>query len=144
MVCLAYSHKGIKQYLENQLGWGADNVMIDNGVYQNIQHVKSPKIRAEVTIGNFTKQSKDLTENEVQHLAIVYDFLEGLIKNKSSSEGEGSTTGIIGLQTTVYSDKNKHFVMQFDLNQDWNFGDLGNLNFKETLNKFLSHRILMI
>jgi hypothetical protein len=92
--------------------------MIDNGVYQNIQHVKSPKIRAEVTIGNFTKQSKDLTENEVQHLAIVYDFLEGLIKNKSSSEGEGSTTGIIGLQTTVYSDKNKHFVMQFDLNQD--------------------------
>lgn len=136
MICLAYSHKGIKQYLESQLGWGADNVMIDNGVYQNIQHVKSPKIRAEVTIGNFTKQSKDLTENEVQHLAIVYDFLEGLIKNKSSSEGEGSTTGIIGLQTTVYSDKNKHFVMQFDLNQDWNFGDLGNLNFKETLNKF--------
>ena len=136
MVCLAYSHKGVKQYLDDQLGWGADNVIIDNGVYQNIQHVKSPKIRAEVTIGNFTKQSKDLTENEVQHLAIVYDFLEGLTKNKSASEGEGSTAGIIGLQTTVYSDKNKHFVMQFDLNQDWNFGDLGNLNFKEVLNKF--------
>ena len=49
---------------------------------------------------------------------IVYDFFEGLTSSKSVSEQGGKVNGVIGLQSTVYSDKNKHFVMQFDLSQN--------------------------
>lgn len=141
MVCLAYSHKQMSQYLHDRLGWGVDNVMQDNAVYNNIQRIKNPKIRAEVTIGDYTKQSSNLTEDEVLHLAILYDFFEGLTSSKSVSEQEGRVSGIVGLQATVYSDKNKHFVMQFDLGQNWNFGeDLGSINFKEVLEKYYTSK----
>jgi hypothetical protein len=92
--------------------------MSDNAVFNNISRIKNPKIRAEVTIGDYTKQSSNLTEDEVMHLAIVYDFFEGLTSSKSVSEQGGKVNGVIGLQSTVYSDKNKHFVMQFDLSQN--------------------------
>lgn len=105
MVCLAYSHKKMSQYLHDELGWGSDTVMSDNAVFNNIQRIKNPKIRAEVTIGDYTKQSSNLTEDEVMHLAIVYDFFEGLTSSKSISEQGGKVNGVIGLQSTVYSDK---------------------------------------
>ena len=92
--------------------------MSDNAVFNNSQRIKNPNIRAEVTIGDYTKQSSNLTEDEVIHLAIVYDFFEGLTSSKSVSEQGGKVNGVIGLQSTVYSDKNKHFVMQFDLSQN--------------------------
>lgn len=140
MVCLAYSHKKMSQYLHDELGWGSDTVMSDNAVFNNIQRIKNPKIRAEVTIGDYTKQSSNLTEDEVMHLAIVYDFFEGLTSSKSVSEQGGKVNGVIGLQSTVYSDKNKHFVMQFDLSQNWDFKDLGSINFKEVLEKYYSSK----
>ena len=74
------------------------------------------------------------------HLAIVYDFFEGLTSSKSVSEQGGKVNGVIGLQSTVYSDKNKHFVMQFDLSQNWDFKDLGSINFKEVLEKYYSSK----
>ena len=64
-----------------------------------------------------TMQSSALTANDVMHLSIVYDFYQGLTMDQSHTEGSRSKSGIVGIQSHVYSDKNKHFVMQFDLNQ---------------------------
>ena len=42
--------------------------MSDNAVFNNISRIKNPKIRAEVTIGDYTKQSSNLTEDEVNEI----------------------------------------------------------------------------
>lgn len=78
MICLSYQHNGIFNEITKQLennSWYTSQYY-DNAVYQNIQHVKSPKIRSEVTINGVTKQSSALTADDVMHLSIVYDFIK--------------------------------------------------------------------
>lgn len=138
MICLSYQHNGIFNEITKQLennSWYTSQYY-DNAVYQNIQHVKSPKIRSEVTINGVTKQSSALTADDVMHLSIVYDFYQGLTTDQSHAEGSRSKSGIVGIQSHVYSDKNKHFVMQFDLNQTWNFGNGNSFNVKSVLDQY--------
>lgn len=138
MICLAYSHRGVYNEISRQLERNPDSVSpyYDNAVYQNIQHIKSPKIRAEVVVDNNVLQSSALNENDVMHLAIVYDFYQNLVTKQSQSDTANSQIGIIGLQSHVYSDKNKHFIMQFDINKTWDFGRFGSFNFKTILDQY--------
>lgn len=138
MTCLAYSHKNIYNEITEQIEKDPNTLSpyFDNAVYQNIQHIKSPKIRSEVVINNTVQTSAKLNESDVMHLAIVYDFYQNLISKQSQSDTGNSQIGVIGLQSHVYSDKNKHFIMQFDLNKTWNFGRFGSFNFKTLLDKY--------
>ena len=138
MICLAYSHKGVYNEISRQLEQNPDapSPYYDNAVYQNIQHIKSPKIRAEVVVDGRAIQSSALNEDDVMHLAIVYDYYQNLFTKQSQSDTASSQTGIIGIQSHVYSDKNKHFIMQFDINKTWDFGRFGSFNFKTILDKY--------
>ena len=119
MTCLAYSHRNIYNEITKQIENSVDaqSPYFDNAVYENIQHVKSPKIRSEVVINGSVQISAKLNESDVMHLAIVYDFYQNLVTKQSQSDTGNSQIGIIGLQSHVYSDKNKHFIMQFDINK---------------------------
>ena len=138
MTCLAYSHRNIYNEITKQIENSVDaqSPYFDNVVYENIQHVKSPKIRSEVVINGSVQTSAKLNESDVMHLAIVYDFYQNLVTKQSQSDTGNSQIGIIGLQSHVYSDKNKHFIMQFDINKTWNFGRFGSFNFKTLLDKY--------
>jgi hypothetical protein len=119
MICLAYSHRNIFNEISQQLENNPDlqSPYYDNAIYQNIQHVKNPKIRSEVIVGKNIQTSAKLNESDVMHLAIVYDFYQNIVTKQLQSDTANSQVGIIGLQSHVYSDKNKHFIMQFDINR---------------------------
>ena len=138
MICLAYSHRNIFNEISQQLENNPDlqSPYYDNAIYQNIQHVKNPKIRSEVIVGKNIQTSAKLNESDVMHLAIVYDFYQNIVTKQSQSDTANSQVGIIGLQSHVYSDKNKHFIMQFDINKTWNFGRFGSFNFKTLLDQY--------
>lgn len=138
MICLAYAHRNIFNEITQQLESNPDlqSPYYDNAVYQNIQHIKSPKIRSEVVVNRNVQTSAKLTESDVIHLAIVYDFYQNLVTKQSQSDTANSQIGIIGLQSHVYSDKNKHFIMQFDINKTWDFGRFGSFNFKTILDQY--------
>lgn len=138
MICLAYSHRNIYNEITQQLEKNPDlqSPYYDNAIYQNIQHIRSPKIRSEVTVGRNTQTSAKLNESDVMHLAIVYDFYQNITTKQSQSDTANSQVGVIGLQSHVYSDKNKHFIMQFDINKTWDFGRFGSFNFKTILDQY--------
>lgn len=138
MTCLAYLHRNvfneITKQLENDLDYGSP--YYDNAVFRNIHNIKSPKIRSEVSINDNVRTAAKLNESDVMHLAIGYDFYQNLITKQSQSDTGNSRSGIIGLQSHVYSDKNKHYIMQFDLNNTWDFGKFGSFNFKNILDNY--------
>lgn len=138
MICLAYSHRNVFNEISQQLENNPDvqSPYYDNAIYQNIQHVKSPKIRSEVVVNRNVQTAAKLNESDVMHLAIVYDFYQNLVTKQSQSDTANSQIGIIGLQSHVYSDKNKHFIMQFDINKTWDFGRFGSFNFKTILDQY--------
>lgn len=92
----------------------------------NDHFVLPPKIRSDVTINGKTKNSASLTTKEVFTLSILYDFYQNLQKD-----------GIVNLQPTTFSDKNRHFLIPFDLNKDVTTID-GKINVKTILNNFLN------
>ena len=138
MTCLAYLHRNvfneITKQLENDLDYGSP--YYDNAVFRNIHNIKSPKIRSEVSINDNVRTAAKLNESDVMHLAIGYDFYQNLMTKQSQSDTGNSRSGIIGLQSHVYSDKNKHYIMQFDLNNTWDFGKFGSFNFKNILDNY--------
>lgn len=143
MVCLSYLHKNINHELKKQSAQLFKDGLISpyesNVVFNNIQNVKSPKIRSEVTFNGRTVQSAQLTDADVIHLSMVYDFYQGLVSEQSQAD-EIKKTGIVGIQSHVYSDKNKHFVMQFDLNSLWNCNGQ-TLNFKTILDNYFKQAL---
>lgn len=138
MICLSYLHRNIYNEISDQLNSNPElnSLYYNNAIYNNINNVRSPKIRAEVSINGNTQTSAKLNEYDVMHLALAYDFYQGLFSKQSQSDTSTSQKGIIGLQSHVYSDKNKHFIMQFDINKSWDFGQFGSFNFKSLLDKY--------
>lgn len=117
MLCLAYRHDDIHKRISQ-----SDNtIYTDNLIYKNIGNVLNPQIRSGVinTNGVF-KSAAELTTDEVLHVAILYDFYKNLTVEYNLQENIQKQSGIIGMQSHVYSDKNKHFVQMFDLSKVWN------------------------
>lgn len=138
MLCLVYRHIDIHDRIEKEINDNLDKGSIynDNLVYLNIDKIASPKIRTEVSLFGKTTSSADLNSADCMHLAMVYDFYQQLVTKQSSNENQGAISGVVGFQTHVYSDKNKHFIMQFDLNKPWDFYD-ESINFKDLLTQYL-------
>lgn len=119
MLCLAYRHKDIYKRIKNQ----EDTIYNDNIIYNNISNVLNPQIRSGVIHNGKFKSAAELTTDEVIHIAILYDFYKNLTSGQTIQEGINKRSGIIGLQSHVYSDKNKHFVQMFDLDATWQYTD---------------------
>jgi hypothetical protein len=119
MLCLAYRHKDIHERIEKQ----GNSIYNDNIVYSNINNVLNPQIRSGVIHNGKFKSAAELTTDEVIHIAILYDFYKNLTSGQTIQEGINKRSGIIGLQSHVYSDKNKHFVQMFDLDATWEYRD---------------------
>lgn len=138
LICLAYSHRAIYNEITKQIEDNEDisSPYLNNAVYRNIQYIKNPRIRSHVVVGNTTQISAKLNEHDIMHLAIVYDYFNNLISKQSDSDTANSQVGIIGVQTHCYSDKNKHYIMQFDLNKTWDFGSNLKFNIKQVLDNY--------
>lgn len=136
MVCLSYLHKNIHDRIKERIDRNPRRLSQygNNPVYQNIQHIHRPKIRSEVSINDNTKQSVALNVDDVMYLAIGYDYFQGLFSEQSNTEGR-TESGVVGMQVHTYSDKNKHFVMQFDFGENWEFEN-GPINFKNIISKY--------
>ena len=137
MQCLAYNHKKMFNRISEQSS--RDNIASiynSNIIFQNIQNIKAPIIRSKVNVNGSIKDATALNANDVMYLAIADDFYRNLIEKQSNTDEGASLSGIIGLQAHVYSDKNRHFIMQFDLNQDWIF-DGQRINFKKALTDYI-------
>lgn len=119
MLCLAYRHRDIHERIEKQ----ENTIYNDNIIYSNIKNVLNPQIRSGVIHNGKFKSAAELTTDEVIHIAILYDFYKNLTSEQTIQEGINKRSGIIGLQSHVYSDKNKHFVQMFDLNKSWKYRD---------------------
>lgn len=119
MLCLAYRHKDIYERIEKQ----GNTIYDDNIIYSNINNVLNPQIRSGVIHDGKFKSAAELTTDEVIHIAILYDFYKNLTSGQTIQEGINKRSGIIGLQSHVYSDKNKHFIQMFDLEKSWKYKD---------------------
>lgn len=119
MLCLAYRHKDIHERIEKQ----GNTIYNDNIIYNNIDNVLNPQIRSGVIHDGKFKSAAELTTDEVIHIAILYDFYKNLTSGQTIQEGINKRSGIIGLQSHVYSDKNKHFIQMFDLEKSWKYKD---------------------
>lgn len=119
MLCLAYRHKDIYERIEKQ----GNTIYDDNIIYSNINKVLNPQIRSGVIHDGKFKSAAELTTDEVIHIAILYDFYKNLTSGQTIQEGINKRSGIIGLQSHVYSDKNKHFIQMFDLEKSWKYKD---------------------
>lgn len=137
MQCLVYNHKKMFNRISEQIS--RDNIASiynSNIIFQNIQNIKAPIIRSKVNVNGSIKDATALNANDVMYLAISDDFYRNLIEKQSNTDEGASLSGIIGLQAHVYSDKNRHFIMQFDLNKDWIF-DGQRINFKKALTDYI-------
>lgn len=140
MICLAYNHYLIYDRIKRQINEDLKNNSYYNSqynynvVFNNIQHIRRPRIRAEVSIDRVTKQSASLSAQDVIYLAIGYDYFQSLFKPQSYVEGKREEA-IIGFQAHTYSDKNKHFVSQFNVGATWNINGK-NINLKHCLDRY--------
>lgn len=130
IISLVYNHNAIidEIRLQNEIDTENENVTQHNLLYNSISDnfLLSPKIRSDVNLNGKVKKPANLTVSEVLRLAIMHDFYQNLTNN-----------GIIGLQPTTFSDKNKHFLIQFNLNQTLNT-PIGALNLKSIINDFFN------
>lgn len=126
MLCLAYRHDDIYEYLKESIN-NPNNTDSSpyayNFVYNNMEtpnpFVLSPQIRSGIMSaqGRFISAAS-MTANDVMHIAILNDFYDNLITPKKINDYGKSRRGIVGFQSHVYSDKNKHFIQMFDLDMD--------------------------
>lgn len=126
MLCLAYRHDDIYEYLKESIN-DPNNTDSSpyayNFVYNNMEtanpFVLAPQIRSGIMSaqGRFISAAA-MTANDVMHIAILNDFYDNLVTPKKINDYGKSRTGIVGFQSHVYSDKNKHFIQMFDLNMD--------------------------
>jgi hypothetical protein len=120
MLCLSYRHRDIhKRLLEDQNKHNIQTPYFYNIAYNNIDHIHAPQIRAGVLAKDGTyKTAASLSADEVMHLAILHDFYDNLTNAYTLDENSGQRSGIVGFQSHVYSDKNKHFIQMFDLSAE--------------------------
>ena len=126
MLCLAYRHDDIYEYLKESIN-NPNNTDSSpyayNFVYNNMEtanpFVLAPQIRSGIMSaqGRFISAAS-MTANDVMHIAILNDFYDNLVTPKKINDYGKSRRGIVGFQSHVYSDKNKHFIQMFDLDMD--------------------------
>ena len=123
MQCLAYNHRLMANHINDHVITSNDpSPLYHNLVCKNINKIKHPKIRTEVKKeikGKLpvVESTATLDPQSLLHLAIGYDFLMPLLGNVSDEEESKSV--VVGFQTHCYSDKTKHFIMQFDITEGW-------------------------
>jgi hypothetical protein len=121
MQCLAYNHRLMANHINDHVITSNDpSPLYHNLVCKNINKIKHPKIRTEVKKeikGKLpvVESTATLDPQSLLHLAIGYDFLMPLLGNVSDEEESKSV--VVGFQTHCYSDKTKHFIMQFDITE---------------------------
>ena len=126
MLCLAYRHDDIYEYLKESIN-NPNNTDSSpyayNFIYNNMEtanpFVLAPQIRSGIMSaqGRFISAAA-MTANDVMHIAILNDFYDNLVTPKKINDYGKSRNGIVGFQSHVYSDKNKHFIQMFDLDMD--------------------------
>lgn len=124
MLCLSYRHHDIHKRLEeDRQNRDIQTPYFYNIAYNNINHIRAPQIRAGVLAKDGTyKTAASLSADEVMHLAILHDFYDNLTTEYTLDENSRQRSGIVGFQSHVYSDKNKHFIQMFDLSAEWLVG----------------------
>jgi hypothetical protein len=124
MLCLAYRHNDIhKRLREDHENRNTFTPYDFNIAYNNINNIHAPQIRAGILSPDGTyKSSASLSTDEVMHIAVLHDFYDNLTKKYTLDESSSQRSGIVGFQSHVYSDKNKHFIQMFDLSAEWMIG----------------------
>ena len=121
MLCLAYRHDDIYEHLKEKVK-STESLYEYNFIYNNVNYLEAPQIRSGImsSQGKFIS-SAAMTANDVMHVAILNDFYSNLTIPKKLNDAGQARVGIVGFQSHVYSDKNKHFIQMFDLNHDWKY-----------------------
>ena len=136
--CLIYLHKNLYNDIKNRLEETDKNSpYLINPIYQNIDRVKKPVIKAELNYNDQVKQSADWAFDSLIHTAIVCDYYHSLVGTQSYEENAKTASGIMSFQTTVFSDKNTHYNNLFDTNDDWQFAQFGKYNIRSILENYL-------
>lgn len=136
--CLIYLHKDLYNDIRNRLEETDKNSpYLINPIYQNIDRVKKPVIKAELNYNDQVKQSADWAFDSLIHTAIVCDYYHSLVGTQSYEENAKTASGIMSFQTTVFSDKNTHYNNLFDTNNDWQFAQFGKYNIRSILENYL-------
>lgn len=132
IISLVYNHNEIFDRLINpptETIEHPNNVAAHNLIVQNIESgfLLSPRIRSDININGKIKKPANLKVSEVARLSIMHDFYQNLVDNLE---------GLIYLQPTTFSDKNKHFLITYNIGKTINTS-LGEVNIKEILNNYL-------
>lgn len=136
--CLIYLHKDLYNDIRNRLEETDKNSpYLINPIYQNIDRVKKPVIKAELNYNDQVKQSANWAFDSLIHTAIICDYYHSLVGTQSYEENAKTASGIMSFQTTVFSDKNTHYNNAFDTNNDWQFAQFGKYNIRSILENYL-------
>ena len=132
IISLVYNHNEIFDRLINpptETIEHPNNVAAHNLIVQNIESgfLLSPRIRSDININGKIKKPANLKVSEVARLSIMHDFYQNLVDNLEE---------LIYLQPTTFSDKNKHFLITYNIGKTINTS-LGEVNIKEILNNYL-------